>query len=147
MDLASFLGASYVGDTLAVPLMSFMHFMTGTNIQLTDPEAYQVASAFQVVDNSRLRAKLQEEMNDNDFMIDIICFEQNVAKMTQTGQAWDDFSYKYQRRIRGQQAINKLYTAIQNYMRSAGCDILKIFNIMDTDGSKHLSAAELLAGM
>jgi hypothetical protein len=75
MDLASFLGASYVGDTLAVPLMSFMHFMTSSYIQLTEEAAYQVASAFQIEEKAGLRERLQRNAEQKDFMIDIICFE------------------------------------------------------------------------
>ena len=75
MDLASFLGSSYAGDTLAVPVMSFMHFMTSSYIQLPEEAAHRVASAFQIAESPGLRTRLQRNADQNDFMIDIICFE------------------------------------------------------------------------
>ena len=75
--------------------MSFMHFMTSSYIQLPERDAYVVARAFQVEERPGLRSRLQRNMDQNDFMIDIICFEQNVAHATRTGRDWDEFADRY----------------------------------------------------
>jgi hypothetical protein len=75
--------------------------MTGSIFRLSQNEAYQVAKAFQVEDRKKLRSRIHSQTGYEDIQIDIISFENNVAKYSSTGNSLNDFRGHYDSKMKG----------------------------------------------